>query len=83
MSLLPIRENLESLTAFEERRETERKGVLKIPENERIQILKSQGVTDDLINEEARNLDNLNWHRLQSISSPTEVCFLVVYSHPL
>jgi len=72
MEMTPIRENSESLIIYERRREHERKGVSRIPEEERVQILKAQGVSDDSLTIEAKNLDQLNWNRLQSISSPTE-----------
>lgn len=72
MELVSHRENSEPLDAFEKRRETQRKGVSRIPEEERIRILRENGVTEESIHEEARNLDMLNYYRLQSIASPTE-----------
>lgn len=69
---MPIREKYETLSTFEKRRENERRGVNRIPEEERISILKSNGVTDESIVEEARSLDEINWNRIQSIASPTE-----------
>jgi hypothetical protein len=72
MDMNPIRENIEHISQFEKRRESERRGVARIPEDERIQILRSQGISDESLSEEARMLDELNWNRLQSIASPTE-----------
>jgi len=72
MEMHPFREDSEQLVNFEKRRESERRGVSRIPEEERIQILKAQGISDESITEEAKLIDEINWNRLQSIASPTE-----------
>lgn len=45
-------------------------GLARIPEEERISILKSQGISDESLSEEAKSIEELNWNRLQSIASP-------------
>eukprot|EP01116_Phalansterium_solitarium_P003899 TRINITY_DN14736_c0_g1_i1.p1 TRINITY_DN14736_c0_g1~~TRINITY_DN14736_c0_g1_i1.p1 ORF type:complete len:616 (+),score=156.43 TRINITY_DN14736_c0_g1_i1:213-2060(+) len=72
MDMRPFREASEPLTMFEKRREQERRGVSRIPEEQRKEILKDSGVSDESMDEEARYLEQLNWNRLQSIASPTE-----------
>eukprot|EP01113_Clastostelium_recurvatum_P027081 TRINITY_DN3261_c0_g1_i1.p1 TRINITY_DN3261_c0_g1~~TRINITY_DN3261_c0_g1_i1.p1 ORF type:complete len:845 (-),score=249.62 TRINITY_DN3261_c0_g1_i1:56-2590(-) len=62
----------EDIDGFERRREQERKGVQRIPEEMRKQMLLEAGVPESTLEEEARNLNMLNWGRMESIASPTE-----------
>jgi len=62
----------EDLDGYERRREQERKGVQRIPEELRKQMLLEAGVPVSVIEDEARQLNMLNWGRLESMASPTE-----------
>jgi hypothetical protein len=62
----------ELLEGYEKRREVERKGVSRIPEDERKNILMDSGTSEESLEEEARQLNLLNWGRLESMASPTE-----------
>jgi len=69
----PLNEDTEELLdGYERRREAERKGVLRIPEDQRKAILIDHGATEESLEEEARNLNKINWGRLESMASPTE-----------
>lgn len=65
LSFLPLF-GIYSLTSqrYERRREAERKGVLRIPEDQRKAILMDNGATEESLEEEARNLNKINWGRL-------------------
>lgn len=52
------------INRYERRREAERKGVLRIPEDQRKAILMDNGATEESLEEEARNLNKINWGRL-------------------
>ncbi|PRP74847.1 hypothetical protein PROFUN_09547 [Planoprotostelium fungivorum] len=71
MGMRPVNEMVESINTFERRRETERRGVVRVPEEARIQILRQQGVTDEALIEEARDVEQVRWNRMQSTASPT------------
>eukprot|EP01119_Soliformovum_irregulare_P010138 TRINITY_DN2472_c0_g3_i1.p1 TRINITY_DN2472_c0_g3~~TRINITY_DN2472_c0_g3_i1.p1 ORF type:complete len:672 (-),score=204.25 TRINITY_DN2472_c0_g3_i1:24-2039(-) len=72
MDMITYREHSEPINTFEFRREAERRGVNRVPEDQRIFILKSRGITDEELASEAQSLREINWSRLQSIGSPTE-----------
>lgn len=52
------------LDRYERRREAERKGVLRIPEEQRKAILMDSGTSEESLEEEARTLNKINWGRL-------------------
>jgi hypothetical protein len=56
---------------YENRRQNERKGVSRISEQDRIQILKSGHISDDSIEIEGRKLQDIIRSRLLSVTSPT------------
>eukprot|EP00727_Mastigamoeba_balamuthi_P010688 m51a1_g6241 hypothetical protein (695) ;mRNA; f:10946-14108 len=62
----------ERVEGYERRREPERKGVSRIPEEQRREILMRAGVPDSVIEEESRVIDRIAKSRLESLSSPTE-----------
>jgi len=62
----------EALDGYEKRREVERKGVTRISEEDRKNILLESGTSEESLNEEARQLNLLNWGRLESMASPTD-----------
>jgi len=64
-------ETSEPVQDFEKRREHQRKGILRIPENERRNLLKDNNVTDMELNEDAKEILAINQNRLASLSSPT------------
>lgn len=70
----------ELLDGYEKRREVERKGVSRIPEEERKNILMESGTSEESLEEEARQLNLLNWGRLESMASPTENPLPVCYT---
>lgn len=73
LAFSPLNEDTEELLdGYERRREAERKGVLRIPEEQRKAILMENGATEESLEEEARNLNKINWGRLESMASPTE-----------
>jgi hypothetical protein len=68
----PISTKVERVEAFERRREDERKGVQKVPEEQRREMLMKAGVPPTAIESEATVLAHINWSRIQSLASPTE-----------
>lgn len=69
----PLTEDTEELLdGYERRREAERKGVMRVPEEQRKVILMENGTSEESLEEEARTLNKLNWGRLESMASPTE-----------
>ena len=66
-----LKESTENIETFENRRQYERKGVNRIPEQERIQILKSGHISDDSIEIEGKQLQDIIRSRILSVSSPT------------
>lgn len=54
---------------YEKRREAERKGVLRIPEEQRKAILMDNGTSEESLEEEARTLNKINWGRLVCLFS--------------
>jgi len=73
LGFTPTQEDTEELLeGYEKRRETERKGVSRIPEEERKSILLESGASEESLEEGARQLNLLNWGRLESMASPTE-----------
>eukprot|EP01117_Protostelium_nocturnum_P000899 TRINITY_DN11239_c0_g1_i2.p1 TRINITY_DN11239_c0_g1~~TRINITY_DN11239_c0_g1_i2.p1 ORF type:complete len:337 (+),score=91.44 TRINITY_DN11239_c0_g1_i2:43-1053(+) len=71
MGMKPVHQFSQPLSTFEKKRESEKKGVNRIPEDTRIQILKSEGISDESILEEAKDMQQLRWNRWQSAASPT------------
>lgn len=73
LAFSPLSEDTEELLdGYERRREAERKGVLRIPEDQRKAILMDNGTSEESLEEEARTLNKINWGRLESMASPTE-----------
>lgn len=73
LAFSPLNEDTEELLdGYERRREAERKGVLRIPEEQRKAILMDSGTSEESLEEEARTLNKINWGRLESMASPTE-----------
>lgn len=69
----PLTEDTEELLdGYERRREAERKGVMRVPEDQRKVILMENGATEESLEEEARSLNKINWGRLESMASPTD-----------
>jgi hypothetical protein len=66
-----LKESTENIELYENRRINERKGVNRIPEQERIQILKSGHISDDSIEIEGKQLQDIVRSRILSVSSPT------------
>eukprot|EP01112_Ceratiomyxa_fruticulosa_P007534 TRINITY_DN195_c1_g1_i1.p1 TRINITY_DN195_c1_g1~~TRINITY_DN195_c1_g1_i1.p1 ORF type:complete len:897 (+),score=204.07 TRINITY_DN195_c1_g1_i1:314-3004(+) len=62
----------EDLEGYERRRENERKGVQRIPEDVRKQMLMDAGVPESTIDEDTRQLNMINWGRMESVASPTD-----------
>lgn len=61
-----------NIIRYERRREAERKGVMRVPEEQRKVILMENGTSEESLEEEARSLNKINWGRLESMASPTE-----------
>jgi hypothetical protein len=73
MEMRAIRGRVENINLFEQRREAQRKGINRIPEQKRIEILKDVGgVSEDSLQEEALMLDHLQRKRMESVASPTD-----------
>ena len=69
--MVPVVQYTTDLSTFERARESQRKGVNRIPEADRIRILKQHGVGEDTIADESVQLDKIQTSRVMSIISPT------------
>jgi hypothetical protein len=73
LAFSPLAEDTEELLdGYERRREAERKGVMRVPEEQRKVILMENGTSEESLEEEARSLNKINWGRLESMASPTD-----------
>lgn len=62
----------EPVSVYEQRRLKERKGVSRIPEQQRIQTLQENGIPLSEINLGSQELKQVNLHRIESLASPTD-----------
>mmetsp|Transcript_6104 Transcript_6104/g.8528 ORF Transcript_6104/g.8528 Transcript_6104/m.8528 type:complete len:107 (+) Transcript_6104:229-549(+) len=72
LDMVPVVQYTTDLSTFERARETQRKGVNRIPEADRIRILKQHGIGEETLADESVQLDKIQTSRMLSIISPTD-----------